>query len=122
MLPSSKTLQHEVAEEPPKSPKKGLGSFAVGMVGKVAVAAKKTAGAVTKTTHKVVTAVGGSREPSLEEETHVQPQPGDRMKLIVEIMSCQNLLAGDKSGSSDPFVKVMMGKKQIHKTKHILKT
>ena len=53
-----------------------------------------------------------------------RPNPDKEMKILVEIMSCHNLIAGDKTGNSDPYVKVTLGhtKKELHKTKHIHKT
>jgi len=42
--------------------------------------------------------------------------------LLVEILSCRNLIAADKNGLSDPYVKAKMGKKDLHKTKTISKT
>mmetsp|Transcript_27422 Transcript_27422/g.41740 ORF Transcript_27422/g.41740 Transcript_27422/m.41740 type:complete len:868 (-) Transcript_27422:89-2692(-) len=49
--------------------------------------------------------------------------PGSkRIQLVVEIMSCRDLLIGDKNGWSDPYVKVKMGKKDLHRTDYITKT
>ena len=45
----------------------------------------------------------------------------DKM-LLVEIVSCRQLIAADKNGLSDPFVKAKMGNKEIHKTGRITKT
>lgn len=42
--------------------------------------------------------------------------------LLLEIVSCRDLLAADKTGTSDPYVKIKMDGKELHKTKHILKT
>ena len=42
--------------------------------------------------------------------------------LLIEIVSCRDLLVADKTGESDPYVKIKMGKKDLHRTKHILKT
>ena len=41
--------------------------------------------------------------------------------LAVRIVSCRGLLVGDFR-SSDPFVKVYLGGKCVHKTRHIGKT
>lgn len=38
--------------------------------------------------------------------------------LLLEVVSCQGLPASDLT-SSDPYVKVMVGKREVHKTKHI---
>lgn len=42
--------------------------------------------------------------------------------LLIEIMSCRDLLVADKSGASDPFVKIKMGDKDLHETSIIKKT
>jgi len=42
--------------------------------------------------------------------------------FLIEIVSCRGLLAADKTGASDPYIKVKMDGKDIHKTKHVLKT
>eukprot|EP00980_Cylindrotheca_fusiformis_P028587 scaffold22613_cov126-Cylindrotheca_fusiformis.AAC.7 len=46
----------------------------------------------------------------------------DEKILLVEIISCRNLLATDKNGFSDPYVKAKMGKKDLHKTDYVAKT
>lgn len=46
----------------------------------------------------------------------------DQKILLVEILSCRELLAADKNGFSDPYVKVKMGSKKLHRTDHIRKT
>ena len=43
------------------------------------------------------------------------------MSLLVEIVSCWGLIKADLSGS-DPYVKVKMGKMDVHSTKHISDT
>ena len=48
--------------------------------------------------------------------------PEDDKELFIEIVSCRDLLAADKSGLSDPYVKILMGKKELHKTQHVVKT
>ena len=40
--------------------------------------------------------------------------------LLIEIQSCQGLLIADKT-TSDPYVKIKLGKKDLHETKHVLK-
>lgn len=42
--------------------------------------------------------------------------------LLIEVLSCRGLLVADKTGTSDPYVKIAMGGKDLHKTKHVLKT
>lgn len=39
--------------------------------------------------------------------------------LLVEILSCRELVAADKNGLSDPYVLARLGFKDLHKTKHI---
>ena len=48
--------------------------------------------------------------------------PDEDKELFIEIVSCRDLLAADKSGTSDPYVKISLGKKELHRTKHVLKT
>jgi len=43
-------------------------------------------------------------------------------ELLIEVVSCRNLIPADKSGFSDPYVKIRMGSKDLHKTSHIDKT
>ena len=47
---------------------------------------------------------------------------GEQVELVVTIQSARDLIAADKTGKSDPYVKVLLGSKELHKTKHILKT
>ena len=42
--------------------------------------------------------------------------------LLIEIISCRDLLVADKSGESDPYVKIKLGRMDLHRTKHIPKT
>jgi Ca2+-dependent lipid-binding protein len=44
--------------------------------------------------------------------------PSD-LSLLIEIVSCQNLIQADVDGGSDPYVKVKLGDKDVHKTKYI---
>ena len=41
--------------------------------------------------------------------------------LLIEIVSCEDLIKADRN-TSDPYVKVMMGEKEVHKTKNIPNT
>lgn len=46
----------------------------------------------------------------------------DALCLLVEILSCNNLMIRDKRAkSSDPYVKVKMNGKDIHQTKTVVK-
>lgn len=49
------------------------------------------------------------------------PRPGEGLELLVEIVSCWDLLAGDFK-SSDPYVKVKLGGTYVHETKYISET
>ena len=44
--------------------------------------------------------------------------------LLIEIISCRSLLAGDKTGTSDPYVKIKTKTdgKDLHKTNFLRKT
>ena len=43
--------------------------------------------------------------------------------ILVEVVACRDLLVADKNtNSSDPYCKVYLGKKEIHKTKNRMKT
>lgn len=62
-------------------------------------------------------------EPDMvPEKVECNPELGEELHLAIEIVSCRNLLAADKNGMSDPYVKILMGGNEIHKTKHIRKT
>jgi len=56
---------------------------------------------------------------TMNDEDFVIP---DDKELFIEIVSCRNLLAADKTGLSDPYVKVKMEKKDLHTTKHVRNT
>lgn len=49
------------------------------------------------------------------------PDIGDELKILIEISSGRKLLIGDFN-SSDPYVVVVLGKEEVHRTKHISKT
>ena len=49
------------------------------------------------------------------------PEMNETLHLNFKVVSCRNLLKGDYS-SSDPYVKFMLGKKELHRTKNLLKT
>ena len=42
--------------------------------------------------------------------------------LLIEIVSCRDLLAADKTGASDPYVKIKMDGKDVHETDVIKQT
>ena len=42
--------------------------------------------------------------------------------MFIQIVSCRDLLVADKTGSSDPYVKVKLGKKDLHETKYLTQT
>ena len=42
--------------------------------------------------------------------------------LLIEILSCRDLLAADKTGASDPYVKIKMDNEDLHKTDIVKKT
>lgn len=67
---------------------------------------------------------GDNSEKSLdpkEVDSTAMPKPGEELHLAVKIVSCRGLIVANKT-TSDPYVKVYVGEKEIHKTKHILKT
>ena len=51
----------------------------------------------------------------------VEPSADATLDLTIRIVSCRKLLKGDWD-SSDPYVKIMLGKKELHRTKYLLKT
>ena len=59
-----------------------------------------------------------SKTPSI---SVVEPPDATILELNIRIVSCRNLLKGDRN-SSDPYVKIMLGTKELHRTKYILKT
>ncbi|KAL3927850.1 MAG: hypothetical protein SGBAC_012904 [Bacillariaceae sp.] len=50
-----------------------------------------------------------------------EPSADITFDLRFKIISCRKLLKGDRN-SSDPYVKIMLGKRELHRTKHMLKT
>lgn len=42
--------------------------------------------------------------------------------LLIEVLSCRELLSADKNGYSDPYVLAKLGFKDLHKTSHIKRT
>ena len=67
----------------------------------------------------VTGAVSGvfSKDRGIEIDENEEPKP-----MFIQIVSCKNLLVADKTGSSDPYVKVKLGKKDLHETKPIIQT
>lgn len=64
-----------------------------------------------RTEGRIESALGGLKLPRFE-----------TISLLIEIVSCWDIPAGDITGTSDPFVVCMMGKEQIHKTDVIYRT
>ena len=58
----------------------------------------------------------------ISEKKDCNPALGEELHLAIEIVSCRNLLPADKNGLSDPYVKILMGGNELHKTKYIRKT
>lgn len=48
------------------------------------------------------------------------PEDGEELSLTIQIVSCRDLLVADGK-SSDPYVKVLLGEKELHQTKHVTK-
>mmetsp|Transcript_26251 Transcript_26251/g.63968 ORF Transcript_26251/g.63968 Transcript_26251/m.63968 type:complete len:266 (+) Transcript_26251:174-971(+) len=59
-----------------------------------------------------------SKDPA---EATAEPSANETIQLSFKVSSCRNLLKGDYS-SSDPYIKFFMGKKELHRTKNLLKT
>lgn len=57
---------------------------------------------------------------STDETTQVIPT--EDKDIHIEIVSARNLLAADRNGLSDPYVKIKLGGKDLHETKVIKKT
>ena len=49
-------------------------------------------------------------------------EPEETKPLFLEIVSCRNLLGADKTGLSDPYVSIRLGKEKLHETKHVPQT
>jgi len=49
------------------------------------------------------------------------PPPYNK-EIVIQIMSCRDLIAGDSCGTSDPFVEILMGHNVLHRTRWIDKT
>ena len=64
-----------------------------------------------------------SKQPPVSPKKAPPPAPAvpEKLKIIVEVVAGRKLLVGDVV-TSDPYVKVLFGQKEIHKTKHLLKT
>mmetsp|Transcript_16701 Transcript_16701/g.40711 ORF Transcript_16701/g.40711 Transcript_16701/m.40711 type:complete len:993 (-) Transcript_16701:32-3010(-) len=58
---------------------------------------------------------------SVAESMGVAPPSYDK-EMLIEIMSCRGLIAGDRGGTSDPYVEIKMGTTVLHKTLWIEKT
>lgn len=58
--------------------------------------------------------MNGSARRSIEQE--------EEKPVFIEIVSCQQLIAADKTGASDPYVKIKLGKKDLHETKPVMQT
>lgn len=63
---------------------------------------------------------GGSRDFNDTSENNSSYNKTD-LSFLIEIVSCQNLPISDLT-SSDPYVKVKVGKRNIHETKYISST
>jgi hypothetical protein len=63
-----------------------------------------------------------SPPPSLASSEEETTPPSTSKELLIEIVSCRDILAADKSSTSDPYVKIKLGGKDVHKTSHIEKT
>jgi hypothetical protein len=60
-------------------------------------------------------------DPDATLEAIAEPSANHNMHLNFKIVPCRDLLKGEYS-SSDPGVKVLLGKKELHRTKKLLKT
>ena len=112
----------------------GVGTVADKGFQGVATVADKTVGGVGGVSKRVVETIIPEPEPEVPpmsastlqavlEDTpdEVEQTFLEEVKLIVEIVAARDLIIGDLY-SSDPYVKVCLGTKEIHKTKHISKT
>lgn len=50
------------------------------------------------------------------------PKPDEYVSLLIEICSAKDLLIADQFGLSDPYVRVLLDGKDLHKTKYISQT
>jgi Ca2+-dependent lipid-binding protein len=63
-----------------------------------------------------------SKEAPLSLVVEEKAPPSTSKELLIEIISCREIPAADKNGTSDPYVKIKLGGKEVHKTSHIEKT
>ncbi|KAL1921019.1 uncharacterized protein VTP21DRAFT_11654 [Calcarisporiella thermophila] len=66
----------------------------------------------------VVSATASLASNAADEDT-LTGSPGD---LTITVVEAKDLIGADKNGLSDPYVKLYLGSRQIHKTKHQKKT
>lgn len=90
--------------------------------GKPPEPAAPTAAAPAPAPKSAATEPAAKSAPVPEPAATATPKPGEYLHLKIEIVSCRGLISADKNGLSDPYVKLCMGGKDLHKTKHILKT
>lgn len=79
---------------------------------------KKKAVAKAAMTKKKV-AVKKKQQKKKQQLNSVMPSPGEELSLLVEIVSCRDLLIADAFGLSDPYVMVFLGDEKLHQTKYI---
>lgn len=63
-----------------------------------------------------------SQDPNTSHQIGDDTATGLDGVVVIHLLEAQNLRGVDKSGTSDPYVRVRMGKSQVYKTKHIKKT
>lgn len=62
------------------------------------------------------------RQKKQQQLDSAMPSPGEELSLLIEVVSCRDLLIADKFGKSDPYVMIFLGDEKLHQTKYIKQT
>eukprot|EP00547_Thalassionema_nitzschioides_P004044 CAMPEP_0194208036 /NCGR_PEP_ID=MMETSP0156-20130528/6606_1 /TAXON_ID=33649 /ORGANISM="Thalassionema nitzschioides, Strain L26-B" /LENGTH=402 /DNA_ID=CAMNT_0038934921 /DNA_START=77 /DNA_END=1285 /DNA_ORIENTATION=- len=62
------------------------------------------------------------RQQKQQKVDSAMPSMGEELSLLIDVVSCRDLLIADKFGKSDPYVMIFLGDKKLHQTKYIKQT